>query len=160
MIARECGSSPENLHVLIAKTASIAGSVQISARMVETCLYKMDHLGLDVSAVSSARGTAPIAPIIGDDNRMMGITNDMIIYGSKVHLKTDAEIESGNIPSSSSPDYGKPFADIFKAAGYNFYKIDEAIFAPAEVVVENTSTGHEQIAGSVNAKIIRKVTGG
>jgi methenyltetrahydromethanopterin cyclohydrolase len=159
MIASECGIEPSGLYVLIAKTSSLAGTVQISARMAETCLFKMDHLGYDTSSVKSASGTAPIAPIVGDDNLMMGLTNDMIIYGSRVTLQTDADIDIDKIPSSSSPAYGRPFAEIFKDAGYNFYKIDAGIFAPAEVSIENTATGEIKKAGSINPEIIRKVTG-
>ena len=39
------------------------------------------------------------------------------------------------IPSSKSKGYGKPFNDIFKEAGYDFYKIDTSLFSPAEVVI-------------------------
>jgi methenyltetrahydromethanopterin cyclohydrolase len=158
MIARECGIGPENLYVLIARTASPAATVQISARMVETCLFKMDHLGYDTNTIKSANGTAPIAPIIGDDNLMMGLTNDMVIYGASVSLEADAEFDIDKIPSSSSPDYGKPFAQIFKDAGYNFYKIDEGIFAPAEVSIENAQTNEIKKAGEINKDIIEKVT--
>lgn len=154
MIAKECGIRPEDLYVLIARTASLAGTVQISARMVETCLFKMDHLGHDTNAIKSARGTAPVAPIIGDDNKMMGLTNDMIIYGGSVTLETGADFEIEKIPSASSAAYGKPFAEIFKDAGYNFYKVDEGIFAPAEVTIRNAET---KKAGKVNHKLIKKV---
>lgn len=157
MIARECGIEPRGLYVLIARTASLAATVQISARMVETCLFKMDHLGYDTNAVKSASGSAPIAPIIGDDNLMMGLTNDMIIYGASVTLEGNADFDVEKIPSSSSSAYGKPFGDIFKDAGYNFYKIDEGIFAPAEVTIENTQTKEIKKAGSINQEIIKKV---
>ncbi|MBU2560286.1 methenyltetrahydromethanopterin cyclohydrolase [archaeon] len=158
MIARECGIRPENLYVLIARTASLAATVQISARMVETCLFKMDHLGYDTNTIKSASGTAPIAPLIGDDNLMMGLTNDMVIYGSSVSLEADADFDVDKIPSSSSPDYGRPFAQIFKDAGYNFYKIDEGIFAPALVSIENTQTNEIKKAGEINNDIIGRVT--
>ncbi len=158
MIARECGIIPENLYVLIARTASLAATVQISARMVETCLFKMDHLGYDTNAVKSASGTAPIAPIIGDDNLMMGLTNDMVIYGASVTLQTDTDFDAEKILPSSSPDYGRPFAQIFKDAGYNFYRIDEGIFAPAEVSIENIQTNEIKTSGEINNDIIEKVT--
>jgi methenyltetrahydromethanopterin cyclohydrolase len=158
MIARECGIEPSGLYVLIARTASLAGTIQISARMVETCLFKMDHLGYDTNTVKSASGTAPIAPLIGDDNLMMGLTNDMIIYGSSVSLHAETGFDVKKIPSSSSPAYGKPFAEIFKDAGYNFYKIDAGIFAPAEVTIENTQTKEIKKSGSIDQEIIKKVT--
>ncbi|MEE8403561.1 MAG: methenyltetrahydromethanopterin cyclohydrolase, partial [Candidatus Hydrothermarchaeaceae archaeon] len=117
---------------------------------------KMDHLGYDVNSVKSGRGSAPIAPVIGDDNAMMGLTNDMIIYGAKVHLCTDTEVDVKNITSSSSPAYGRPFAEIFKDAGHNFYKIDPGIFAPAEVSIENTQTGKIKRAGTINSEVLKK----
>lgn len=159
LIASECGIEPSGLYVLIARTASLAATVQISARMVETCLFKMDHLGYDTNSIKSARGSAPIAPIIGDDNLMMGLTNDMIIYGSSVSLHAETGFDVKKIPSSSSPAYGKPFAEIFKDARYNFYKVDAGIFAPAEVTIENTQTKEIKKAGSINQEIIKKVIG-
>ncbi|MEE8403277.1 MAG: methenyltetrahydromethanopterin cyclohydrolase [Candidatus Hydrothermarchaeaceae archaeon] len=156
MIAKECHIEPDGLYVLIARTASPTSTVQISARMIETCLFKMDHLGYDVNSVKSACGNAPIAPVIGDDNAMMGLTNDMTIYGAKVHLRTDTELDVENIPSASSPAYGRPFAEIFKDAGYNFYKIDSGIFAPAEISIENTQTGEIKRAGSINSEVMKK----
>jgi methenyltetrahydromethanopterin cyclohydrolase len=159
MIANECGIEPESLYVLIARTASPAATVQISARMVETCLFKIDHLGYDTNSIKSANGTAPIAPLIGDDNLMMGLTNDMVIYGANVSLRTDSDFDIEKIPSSSSSAYGKPFAEIFKDAGYNFYKIDAGIFAPAEVTIENTQTKEIKKSGTINQEIIKKVTG-
>jgi methenyltetrahydromethanopterin cyclohydrolase len=154
-VASKCGIDAEDLTLLTARTASIVGSVQVSARMVETALFKMDHLGLDAN-VSSGSGTAPITPVIGGDNRMMGIENDMIIYGSKVHLNVAGNVDVDAMPSKSSPEYGVPFAEIFKRAGYDFYKIDQGIFAPAEVTVENEKTGEIMSAGKISIPMIEK----
>jgi methenyltetrahydromethanopterin cyclohydrolase len=127
--------------------------------MVEACLLKIEHLGYDVNSVTSAGGSAPIAPVIGDDNLMMGITNDMIIYGARVFLRAGTEIDIEKVPSSSSPAHGRPFAEIFKDAGYDFYKIGPEIFAPAEVSIENTQTKEIKKAGNTNPEIIKKATG-
>lgn len=140
-IAKECGIKAKNLYVLVARTASLVGSIQVSARMVETALYKLDYLGYDVNAIEAAFGSAPVAPVIGDDAKMMGITNDMVIYGSKVFLYTRENIDAAKLPSSTSPAYGKLFSEIFREAGYDFYKINPAIFAPAEVYVNNAKAG-------------------
>lgn len=154
-VSRKCGIDAENLTLLTTKTASIVGSVQVSARMVETALFKMDHMGIEVE-VSSGEGTAPIAPVVSGDNRMMGVENDMIIYGSSVKLTVASDVDVAAIPSVSSPEYGAPFAEIFKRADYDFYKIDEGIFAPARVTVENTITGETRSAGEVNFGMVEK----
>jgi methenyltetrahydromethanopterin cyclohydrolase len=154
-IAEECSVNPENLYILIARTASLVGSMQISARAAETALFKINRLGYDINNILHASGIAPIAPVIDDDAVMMGITNDMIIYGSRVYLTSPVGLEVEKIPSSNSPAYGKPFGEIFKEAGYDFYKIDPDIFAPAEVHFKNTSTGVTVKAGRVNHEIIK-----
>jgi methenyltetrahydromethanopterin cyclohydrolase len=155
-IAEACGIGGEDLILLVAPTASLPGSVQISARVVETALYKIDHMGVDPLGIESALGEAPVAPIVGDDNRMMGVTNDMIIYGGKVCLASTVEIDVSEVPSTTSEAYGKPFLRIFQEANYDFYKIHPAIFAPAEVAVSLTSTPRLEKAGRVNPEVLRR----
>lgn len=156
-IADACNVDPHNLYILIAKTSSIVGSVQISARVVETALFKLDLLGYDARKIKHAYGTAPIAPILGDDIKMMGITNDMIIYGSRVYLFGEEEIDISKVPSISSSSYGKSFLEIFKEADYDFYKIDPKIFAPAEVYYNNIKNGKLKKAGNVNKNVLKTV---
>ncbi len=158
-VAEKCGIREEDLTLLAARTASVAGSTQVSARMVETALFKMEYLGIKINVIH-ASGTSPIAPLIGDDNRMMGVENDMIIYGSTVHIKVREDLEVKRIPSNSSGEYGGLFQDIFKAAGYDFYKIDTGIFAPAEVTVENIKTGKKERAGGVNTEMLLRTLEG
>jgi methenyltetrahydromethanopterin cyclohydrolase len=58
------------------------------------------------------------------------------------------------LPSRNASDYGRSFADIFKAAGYDFYKIDPALFAPAEVWVSNLDSGHTWHAGAPDMPLL------
>ena len=72
----------------------------------------------------------------------MGRTNDAILYGGRVHLTVRGDDAAARelalqLPSRNSRDYGRSFAEIFKAVEYDFYKIDGALFAPAEVWVSN-----------------------
>ncbi len=157
-IAKACGVAEENLYILIARTSSIAGAVQISARVVETALYKAQHLGYDTTRIHSALGTAPVAPLVGDDAKMMGVTNDMIIYGGEVYLAGEG-IPAEELPSSLSPAYGKTFEEIFREANYDFYKINPAIFAPAKVVVNDVAEKKLASAGEVNAEVLRRSLG-
>jgi len=154
-VAGRCGVSCSGLTLLAVRTASIAGSTQVSARMVETALYKMERLGYRQGIVY-ARGFAPIAPVLGDDAVMMGVANDMIIYGSQVFLEVEGEMDVEPLPSISSPSYGKPFVELYQEAGRDFYRIDSRIFAPAEVVARDIRTGVERRAGRVNAELIAR----
>jgi methenyltetrahydromethanopterin cyclohydrolase len=158
-IARECGIEPGGLFILTARTASLVGSVQVSGRAAETALYRMDKLGYDIKKVEHVMAVAPVAPIVGGDVEMMGVSNDMIIYGSRVYLSTRGELDEQDISSMSSSAYGKPFGEIFKEAGYDFYKIDQRIFAPAEVCINNVSKGTLRKAGRVNLEVVKRSVG-
>ena len=64
-VAAKAGVAPEALTFAVAPTASLAGGVQIVARVLETGLHKMETLGFDVTRVVSAMGTAPL-PTTGE----------------------------------------------------------------------------------------------
>lgn len=49
-----CNFSSENIWLLVAPTASLVGSVQVVARIVDTGLHKLLELGYDVNRVTSA----------------------------------------------------------------------------------------------------------
>jgi len=118
---------------------SIIGAVNILARIVEMGVYRLDFLGYDTGKIIEASGAVPVPEITSD---VMYSANDAIIYGGVVEFAVegwDGSLTEKCI-SSSSPEYGKPFKKIFKEAGGDFYKIDHAIFAPAEVIVEDSKT--------------------
>ncbi len=164
-IAEDCGIAPGGLRIVYAPTSSVAGSIQISGRIVETGIHKLYELGFDTSKIISGEGFAPIAPIHPKATRAMGRTNDAILYGGvtyyTVDLESDDDLESTvrNVPSSESKDYGKPFADVFKDAGYDFYKIDPHLFAPAMITVNNVRTGRTFCAGRINVEILKQSFG-
>lgn len=159
-IARRCGVRPDALTLLVARTASAAGAVQVAARVVETALHKLAHLGLDPSRVRSGWGVAPVAPVAADDFTAMGRTNDGILYGGRVALLVDApdgdlaEL-AARVPSSASPDYGRPFADLLRERG-DFYAIDPLLFSPAAVTLTSTRTGRSFESGAPNLPVLRQ----
>jgi methenyltetrahydromethanopterin cyclohydrolase len=145
-IARACGIAADKLTLLVAPTASFAGTLQVVARSVETALHKLLELAFDLSRVVSAYGVAPLPPIAADDLAAIGRTNDAILYGGEVTLWVrgdDASLaEIGpRVPSSSSRDHGQHFAAIFERYGRDFYKIDPHLFSPAVVIFNNLDTG-------------------
>ncbi|MFW9992717.1 MAG: methenyltetrahydromethanopterin cyclohydrolase [Candidatus Odinarchaeota archaeon] len=161
-IYHKCNVLPENLGVICAPTNCRVGSLQIAARVVETAISKFHEIGLDVKNIVSSTGTTPIAPIASDPLVAMGCTNDCIVFAGDVQLTvkgmTDETLEEAvdKIPSSSSPDYGKPFFEIFKEADFDFYKIDPGFFAPAKINLVNADTGNTFTAGEVNPEVLEK----
>ncbi len=160
-IAAACQVSPDHVMLLAARTASLAGTLQVVARSVETALHKLHALGYDLKKVSSGFGSAPLPPVAKDDLAGIGRTNDAILYGGQVTLwvrDDDAKLaEIGpKIPSSASPDYGEPFAAIFERAGRDFYKIDGMLFSPAVVTLVNLSTGKSHRFGELRPDILAR----
>ncbi len=163
-IAADCGIAPSHLSVLYAPTGSLAGGVQIAARVLEVGLHKAHELGFPLHDIVDGAGTAPIAPPIPDFIQAMGRTNDAIIYGGRVHLHvkgTDAAAEAlaRDLPSSASAAYGRPFAEIFAEVAGDFYKIDGKLFSPAMVTVSNITTGRSFKAGAIAADIVNRSFG-
>jgi methenyltetrahydromethanopterin cyclohydrolase len=159
--AEKCGVSPERVTLLVAPTASLAGSVQVAARVVETGLHKMFEVGFDISSILSGFGVCPIAPIARDDLQAIGRTNDAVLYGGQAWYtaKTDPDkIEEifEKLPSSASRDYGTPFYELFRRNDFDFYKIDPLLFSPAEVYINELTSGRTFHAGRVNSKILQK----
>ncbi len=154
-IAKECDVDAEDVYAVVAPTASIVGSVQISGRITETAIYKMAEVGYDPKKILYGAGRCPIAPILENDLKAMGATNDSMLYYGSVYLTvTEYDEILKNVPSNTSRDYGKPFYEIFKAANYDFYKIDPNLFAPAQIVVNDKSTGKTYVHGKLNADVL------
>ncbi len=158
-VAEKARLQPSQLTFVVAPTASLAGGVQISARILETGLHKMETLGFDVRRVVSAIGTAPIAPVAKNDLRAIGRTNDCILYGGQARYTvraSDAELAelAPKVPASASRDYGTPFYEIFQRYEGDFYKIDPLLFSPAEVWLTSTESGRTFHAGHLNPEVL------
>jgi methenyltetrahydromethanopterin cyclohydrolase len=160
-ICAEVKVAPGKLTLLVAPAASMAGNLQVVARSVETCLHKLHELRFDLGQVVSGFGSAPLPPVAHNEMTAIGRTNDAILYGGKVVLwveADDAELaEVGpKVPSSSSPDHGVPFAEIFRRYDHDFYKIDKLLFSPAEVVFCNLRSGKSHAFGAISTEVLTK----
>jgi methenyltetrahydromethanopterin cyclohydrolase len=158
-VAEKARLKPAQLSFVVAPTASLAGGVQISARILETGLHKMETLGFDVRRVVSGYGAAPISPVAKNDLKAIGRTNDCILYGGQAHFTiraADDELAelASKLPATASRDYGTPFYDIFQRYNGDFYKIDPLLFSPAEVWLTSTETGRTFHAGHLNPEIL------
>ena len=158
-VAQKARLQPSQLTFVVAPTASIAGGVQIAARILETGLHKMETLGFDVRRIVSGMGTAPIPPVAKNDLRAIGRTNDCILYGGQARYTVragDTELAelAAKLPASASSDYGKPFYEIFQRYEGDFYKIDPLLFSPGEVWLTSTETGRTFHAGHLNPDVL------
>ena len=160
-IAKHCSVDPENVMIAVAPTASIAGSVQISARVVETGIHKFESIGFDINCIKSGYGIAPIAPIVGNDVQCMGSTNDCVIHCGDTNYTVSFEGELAKlddfvrkVPSTTSDDFGKPFYQTFKAANFDFFKVDAGMFAPARVTVNDLKNKKTISSGGLYPEIL------
>jgi methenyltetrahydromethanopterin cyclohydrolase len=163
-IAAKCGVAPSDLTLLVAATRSVAGTLQIVARSVETALHKLHELKFDLKRVVRGRGSAPLPPLANDDFAAIGRTNDAILYGARVVLEVrgdDASLEEigPQTPSRASKDYGKPFAETLAAYDNEFYKVDPLLFSPAEITFANLDSGRSFTFGGVNAGVLEESFG-
>jgi methenyltetrahydromethanopterin cyclohydrolase len=160
-IAAKCGVAPDRLRLLVAPTASLVGSVQVAARIVEAGLHKMHEVGFDIATVHAGFGSCPLAPVSGDDLQAIGRTNDAVLYGGRTWYTVqtdDARIAAviEKLPSSSSRDYGTPFRELFERYGGDFYQIDPLLFSPAELSITNVTSGQTFHAGGVDAAMVAR----
>lgn len=161
-LAAAAGVPPERLVLLVARTASQAGTLQVVARSLETALHKLHDLRFDLARIQAGTGRAPLPPAGGtDDLAAIGRTNDAILYGGHVVLDVrgdDASLRDigPRMVSAASADYGAPFATLFDRAGRDFYALDPALFAPAVVDLVNVETGRRHRFGSPAPALVRE----
>ena len=163
-MAEACGLSRNRLILLHAPTGSLAGTVQIAARVIECALQKARALHFDLPTITEALGTAPLAPPHPDTRTAMGRANDAIIYGGLVHLFVTGDAQAAKalaeaLPSRTAPDWGRSFREVFAEAEGDFARIDSALFSPAEVLVTALSTGETIRAGRPDPARIAAILG-
>ncbi len=158
-IARDCGVELEALTLILTPTSSLAGTVQIVARVLEVAMHKSHELGFDLAMIRDGMGSAPLPPPAPDFLNAMGRTNDAILFAGQVQLFVSgedgaAEKLCNDLPSSASRDYGRPFGEIFKAYDYDFFKIDPMLFSPARVMVSVLESGNSFAAGGLDIDLL------
>jgi methenyltetrahydromethanopterin cyclohydrolase len=158
-VAAACGISPAKLTIIVTPTSSLAGGVQVVARVLEVAMHKAHALHFPLENIIDGSGSAPICPPHPNFVKAMGRTNDAILFAGQVHLFVKGSDEAAEklakeLPSSTSKDYGKPFAEIFKACEYDFFKIDAMLFSPASVIVTAVESGKSFRAGQLDNALL------
>jgi methenyltetrahydromethanopterin cyclohydrolase len=122
-------------------------------------MHKSHELGFHLSDIHDGMGSAPLPPPAPDFLNAMGRTNDAILFAGLVQLFVGGEDEAASklaqeLPSSASRDYGRPFAEVFKAYEYDFFKIDPMLFSPARVMVSVVDSGNSFAAGKLDIELL------
>jgi methenyltetrahydromethanopterin cyclohydrolase len=158
-VADACGLKPADLTVIVTPTSSIAGGFQVVARVLEVAMHKAHALHFPLEDIVDGSGSAPVCPPHPDFIKAMGRTNDAILFAGQVHLFVKGSDEAAEklakeLPSSTSKDYGKPFAEIFKEYEYDFFKVDAMLFSPASVIVTAVESGKSFRAGKLDEALL------
>ncbi|PKO91973.1 MAG: methenyltetrahydromethanopterin cyclohydrolase [Betaproteobacteria bacterium HGW-Betaproteobacteria-1] len=158
-VSRDTGVKPENLTFILTPTRSLAGTVQIVARVLEVAMHKIHTLHFPLHHVVDGMASAPVPPPAPDFLIGMGRTNDAILFGGHAHIFVKGSDEAAaklaqELPSSASRDYGRPFAEVFKAVNMDFYKIDPMLFSPAAVTVTALESGKSFTGGKLDAALL------
>ena len=158
-VLKDCSLAPQALSIVLTPTKSLAGTTQVVARVLEVALHRAHELGFALGDIVEGSASAPLPAPGADPVAAMGRTNDAILYGGGVHLTVKGDAEKARalalaMPSSNSRDYGRGFADLFSAAGYDFYKLDGALFAPAQVWITHIGSGQTWHAGRLNMALL------
>ncbi len=163
-IAKACGVAFDELTIIVTPTSSLAGGVQVVGRVLEVAMHKAHELHFPLENIIDGIGSAPLCPPHPDFVQAMGRTNDAILFAGLVHIfvkgsDEEAEKLATALPSSTSKDYGKPFAQVFKDAKYDFFKIDGMLFSPASVIVTAVESGNSFRAGKLDDALLNQSFG-
>lgn len=161
-IAADCRVKPEDLYILVAPNSSLVCAVQVSARIIEQTIHRLEEEGLPLPAIQSGQGFCVIPPLIDDDLAAMGRINDALLYGGEAtfYLRHDdddfvAELAQ-KVVAQASRAYGKPFIEIFEEFEQDFYKIPLDLHSPAVVHLNNLTTGRTHSAGEINETVLTR----
>ena len=158
-VSRDTGVAVKNLTFILTPTSSLAGTVQIVARVLEVAMHKIHTLHFPLDHVVDGMASSPVPPPSPDFLIGMGRTNDAILFGGHAHLFVKGSDDAAaklakELPSCSSRDYGRPFAEVFKAVNMDFYKIDPMLFSPAAVTVTALESGNTFTGGKLDVALI------
>lgn len=163
-VAEDCKVSPKDLYMLLTTTASMAGSVQVSGRVVETGLYRLEYLGLDPLKVVFGSGSAPVMPPHPDVGVSTAREEDALLYGGVACYVIDEE--EGRLrdlvskaPATVWSGYGSTSYEALKAVGFDWSKLDPSFFTIGKLEVTCKSTGGTFVAGRINPEVLKKSIG-
>ncbi|MEM2058704.1 MAG: methenyltetrahydromethanopterin cyclohydrolase [Thermoproteota archaeon] len=163
-VAEECRVSPKNLYIAVTTTSSMAGSVQVSGRVAETGLYRLEYLGLNPNKVMSANGSAPIMPPHPDVGVSTAREEDSLIYGgfgSYLIDEDEAKLReyASKAPATSWPEYGRTSYEVLKSVNFDWSKLDPSFFTIGRIMLTCKGSGKVYVGGKINPYMLKKSLG-
>jgi methenyltetrahydromethanopterin cyclohydrolase len=160
-MAAACGLAPENLYILASRHACLVSAVQVPARGIETAMHRLALEGFDLRCIQHAWCCAPIPPLIDDELAAMGRINDALYHGSEVFLTADAPDDllarlAPKVVSKVSPLARRPFAEIYREAGYDFHAIPKDAHTPAVLHMTNVKSDRTFSAGHLDDEVLQR----
>lgn len=161
-IAEEVGFRPQDLYVVVAKTGTLVGAIQVCARNVEQTLPTLFDRGFKMEDIIQANGITPVVSVVDDEMIAYGRVNDCLIYGqeSNVYVRCeDQEIEKilAQIPFAKNDQiFGMQFQDIFARCNNDWALVPRDWDAPCKVNIFNLQTGRSFSAGQINRAVLEK----
>ncbi|MFW6321948.1 MAG: methenyltetrahydromethanopterin cyclohydrolase [Halohasta sp.] len=150
---------PSSVFLPTYASGSTAGSVSMAARAAELAVFRLAELGYPPAEILTATGRAPVAPVSYNESVAMGRTNDALAYGGEVYLQVREESTVfDEVPSTAREEYGVPFERIFEEADWDFYAVDERIFAPAKVTIDVVD-GATYVVGETDEALVAESFG-
>jgi len=150
----QCGiSSPQGMHVVIARTSSRTMSIRLVSSVAETGLHKLVLLGADPKDVDLALGSAPVPPTVyGRDEAANGKDNDAIRYGGSVYYEVkQGSLEGINADALPPTHWDTGFARLM---AQGFYAVDLGDFSAAFFTIVEEGTGRVKVAGRLRVDLL------
>lgn len=154
-IAKACGTAPEKLYIMAARTGCMTGAVQICARNVEQSLPTLYDRGFPMNNILEGNASTPLVSVLDDESIAYGRVNDCLIYGQETNLTVrckDSEIACmlDDIPfSKNKAVYGKPFQEIFASCKNNWAYVPRDWDAPCKINFSNAAGGNSFTTGKI-----------
>jgi methenyltetrahydromethanopterin cyclohydrolase len=172
-IAEKCGVSPENLFLIAYSVASITGSIQACARVVEAGLLRLVQVGLDPLLVRQAWGYAPVVSFVSSDDEVKERIRASILSGGVACYTV--EFDDERLRTMVSQAHGSAlkmfqeakrlaeqnplYKDLFQETEVDLLRIDPNVVAPALVTINSLKTGRSFSAGKIDFEALKRALG-
>lgn len=154
-IAQVCGTKPERLYIMAARTGCIVGAIQVCARNVEQSIPTVYDRGFSMEQIQEGNASTPLLCVVDDESVAYGRVNDCLIYGQETNLTVRCKDEDivrmlPDIPFSKNTDiYGRPFQELFAQCRNNWVYVPRDWDAPCKINFFNTVTGNAYSTGKL-----------